>query len=196
MKASRRAVIARSLIGMPFLAFLAACGIVTSNTTNGVTTLTLNTAKLDTLVKAIIAGIGPVIANPLIAAALGPSLPIVQGILVAISAADAALVKQAGSSQKLTFDSTSIPAALTSIGADLQTLFGDVNTAMTAVGKKLDSTTQNLFSAVETVIAEVVALIPVFSSATTAAAVRSTAVLPVSKMPLDTALGVISAATK
>ena len=140
-RSTRRAV----LVLLPAAA-LSACGLITTTTTNGVTTITVNVAQLNNWGQAIL-NAGTMLA-PLIPG-VGPA---VMAILNLVSSDLAAVNKTAGGSVSLTFDSTSVPAALTSLLADGQKLIGTVSPALPAAASSVATEAQTVVNALQTVV--------------------------------------------
>lgn len=160
MKISRRS----ALVAVPAIlsaAALAGCGIITSVKTGGVTTITIDVARLDKLTQAGTSGGKLLLDNPLFVSAVGMAAD-AAGI-VALSAIAAAIAKidaQAGGKQVLTYNSNSPPAAVSSLAADFSSLFGDVQTGVTAAGASVGSTVMQVFDAFQTVVALIEAALP------------------------------------
>ncbi|MDE2105501.1 MAG: hypothetical protein KGL39_50205 [Patescibacteria group bacterium] len=145
MRISRRAALAL----MP-LAGLTGCGLITTTTTNGVTTITVNVKQLDAWGQAFanaasLIGVLPGIAGtPAGVAILGIS---------ALAAGDiAAIDKSANGALVLTFDATSIPAAVSSLLTDGSTLLTDSSNALPSVASGAVSVAQTYIAALKTVV--------------------------------------------
>jgi hypothetical protein len=128
-------------------ALLAGCGLITSNTTNGVTTITINVADLDNWGNAIVN------AASLLAPFVGPiGATILEVGTVAkadLTAADVA----AGGSLSLSFNSTSAPAAVSSLLADGQKIVSTVGSAVTTGAvTQLVAEAQTYLTAAETIV--------------------------------------------
>ena len=122
---NRRHFLASTAIAAATLA-LSACDAVTSTTTNGVTTLTINVAQINAWGQAIVNG------ADILAPFAGTAGSII--LLVAKTAeADLASVNTlSGGSATLTFNSTSIPAAVQSLLTDGKTVVADASGAISA----------------------------------------------------------------
>lgn len=180
----------RALLGATAFAplALAGCGIVTRTTTGGVTTITVDVAKLDAYSKAIQNGADALLANPLIAAAMGPGVAIaIAAALAGVGAAIAAIDKQANGSQSLSFNANSAPAALVSLQADAATVYSDVKTAFAATAGQLPAAVAQVFDALVTVVS---LLLAVMLSVGATKAARS---MPAPKMPEARALALLHA---
>ena len=148
----------RALLATTMLAPLAACGVVTSTTTNGVTTVTINVAKIDSYAKAFgaftsavagVSGIAPFLTTIEVAESMA---------LQDLAAFDAATNGQL----VLTFDATSVPASVTSILDDGRAVLAAIQTALpqsAIVGTVLDA-----FNAVKTIVMLFEALLPSFGA--------------------------------
>lgn len=115
------------LLGTTTLLGLAGCGAISSVTTNGTTTLTVNVSTIDNFAQAFMNSI----------ALAADIIPGGQGIASLISignsiAADIGLFDQSSSGQvQLQFTTASIPAALNSIFQDAKTLLSGLKTNLT-----------------------------------------------------------------
>src|ERR1035437_2141456 len=129
MQISRRAML---LSATPLA--LAGCGIITTTTTNGVTTISINVAKVDGWAQAFVNAGNLIYGLPGVAGLLGPIGGVVQIVVKMVAADVMAFDKSAGGVTDLTFDATSIPAALNSILADGRKLLATVQGAMPQIG--------------------------------------------------------------
>lgn len=141
---------------------LAGCGIVSSNTTGGVTTLTINVGKLNTLMTVAEADALALLQNPLIATAIGPAVDksailVVDSIKASMKALSASVPT---GTQTLSFNANNVPAALTSLQNDITALFADVTTGVNGAGKSLGANVINGYDAFQTLLALALALIP------------------------------------
>jgi hypothetical protein len=156
-------------------AFLAGCGAFTSNTVNGVTTVTVNVAKIDAYGLAIQNGADALLANPLISGALGPQTSIaIAAALASAAAAINAINTSAKGSQTFTFNSASVPTALVSLQADAVTIFNTFKTGLAAAGQSLPANVLSVFDALQTVVALLLALIPTVGAPKASALPRMT----------------------
>lgn len=143
---------------------MAGCSVFSANTINGVTTVKIDVSRLDAYSKAIISGASTLLANPLIANALGPvkvaaATLLFSSIESGISKIDASAVNTGGV-QTLVFNATSVPAALTSIEGDVSTLFADIKNGFTGASKPLSATAIQAYDAFETIVALIQVMIP------------------------------------
>lgn len=140
---------------------LAGCGIFSTNTTNGVTTVTLNVANAEAWGNAFIN------AATLISSLAGVA-GTAAGTAIAATGATAktdlaTFVAQAGSQVTLIFDTTSVPAFVTSLLGDGQTLSG-------LAGGVITSTSTTVAQSYLTALQTIVALFQAAVSTTAAAA--------------------------
>ena len=121
MTVSRRALLGSSVLGLPLA--LAACGMITTTTTGGVTTITVNLVALNDYVQAAKNGAAILLISPLIAAALGPvKIALIEATINNAAAQIAALTKASNGAATLTFTATGIPAAIAAIQGDAATI--------------------------------------------------------------------------
>lgn len=170
----------RAILGATALVPLAGCGIVTTTTTNGVTTVTVNVAKLiaylsgaAALASAFLAvpGVGGLLA-PTIAAAVNKAIAVVNADIPAVNTA----VKGAVT---ISFNTGSPPAFLTSIAADLQGLQTEVSAIVTATGASLPPAATPYFQGILSVVNAFVALLSIPAAA------------PKHLMPVNAALALV-----
>ena len=140
----------RALLGASALLPLAACGIVTTTTTNGVTTITVNVARVDAWAQAganaatLIADLPGIAATPASVAILG---------IVALVKLDAGAFDKAANGQTvLTFDANSVPASIASLASDARTLLGDARAALPNVASTAMNDAQTYVNAVQTLV--------------------------------------------
>lgn len=120
----------RHLLAASTLVPVAACGVFTTNTTNGVTTISVDVAKIDGWAQAFQNAGNLVLALPGVPALLGPAAPIVTATIAMVAADIAAFDKSAGGSVVLTFNAGSVPAAISSVLADGQKLLSTIQAAL------------------------------------------------------------------
>jgi hypothetical protein len=150
---------------------LAGCGAISSNTTNGVTTLTVNVPQLNAWGQAfsngamLIAGLPGISATP-----VGILLGVVSGSVLADLQS---LASTAGTATVLTFDSTSVPTAVNSLLNDGKTLLADAKTALGSVGQASLTTANTYIAAIQTLVSLFQAQLIV--APTTAAALKASA---------------------
>jgi hypothetical protein len=143
---NRRAFLATT--GLAAVGALAACATTTSN---GTTTLTLDTAKVDSYAQAALSGITLVASLPGItgtpqAAAVTALAPVVSADLKAFDAST-------NGALTLTFTAASVPAAVQSVLNDINTVLAAVRTAVTQVGTAQMATAQTYVDALQTIYA-------------------------------------------
>lgn len=99
---------------------LAACGLVTSTTTGGVTTVKIDTARIATNGDAVIAAISAILMAPSIVILLGPNLIAAQAALTAAQLALSEFKALTGPSVTVALDTTKAQALVTSLVGDAQ----------------------------------------------------------------------------
>jgi hypothetical protein len=128
---SRRGAL-RASSALAALGLLARCGVVATRTTNGVTTVTINVAKVNAYAQAGSNFAAAILSEPLIATFIAPYAAVITAaqtlIMTDLTAFDAA----AGGSVTLTFNAASIPLFISSVLTDMETLLGDVMKALPA----------------------------------------------------------------
>ena len=149
MHISRRTLLRTSALGS--VAALAACGVVSSTTSNGVTTITVNVAQVAAWGAAIKNGAALIAGLPGVAGT--PQGAVVMAIVAVVTADLAAFSTAAGGSVSLTFNSTSVPAAVSSLLTDGKTLLTDAQGALGNVGATVLATAQTYVAAVQTIVA-------------------------------------------
>jgi hypothetical protein len=167
-----------ALLSAASLLALAGCSAVTSTTTNGVTTITVNVADINAWAQAFLNGATFLLALPGVAAL--PAASLIGLALAAVKTDLAAFDSAAGGNVTLTFNSTSIPAAIKSVLTDGRTLLSDAAGVPGAVPATVQATASEYVQALETVVS------------TFAAAVgQITAGAALGAMPIATALSVL-----
>ncbi len=121
MKITRRHGLTMTAAAMP-AALLAACGAVTTTTTSGITTVTVNVAKVDAYAQAFQNAGNTILGMPGVAGLLGPYATVASNVTAIVTTDIAAFDKAAGGKTVLTFDATSVPASVNSVLADGQKL--------------------------------------------------------------------------
>lgn len=149
MQICRRSLLHASALAVPAVA-LAGCGIVTRQTVNGVTTVTVDVARLDGFGQAflngttLIAGL-PGIVGTAPAMAVTALAPVISADMKAFDAA-------AGGKLTMTFDATSVPSAIKSLADDGRQLLADAKAALPNVAKDQVATANTYVNAVETLV--------------------------------------------
>jgi hypothetical protein len=146
-----------ALLSAASLLALAGCSAVTSTTTNGVTTITVNVADVDAWGQAFLNASGLILALPGIAA-----LPVgaaISAVLAVIKTDLAAFDTASGGNVTLTFNATSVPAAIQSVLADGKTLLSDAAGVPGAVTATVQATASEYVQALETVVSTFAAAI-------------------------------------
>jgi hypothetical protein len=131
-------------------AALSGCGAISTTTTGGVTTLTINVAQLNAWGQAFSNGAKLISGLPGI---LGTPAGLAIFAITTAAASDlAAFNVAAGGSVSLKFDRTSIPAAVQSLANDGQTLLTDSVGALGNVATTAMTTAQTYVSAVQALV--------------------------------------------
>lgn len=147
---------------------LAALGACTVTKSGGLTTVTLNVAKVKAYGDAGINAVSTVLSIAAVATAIGaPTVAIINTASVALQAALDAFSKEAGTSVTVTYDNVDVSAAVDSILADLQTVATDLASALagasTTVSSSILSDATTALDALKTVVSAFEALIGVVS---------------------------------
>ncbi len=152
MNITKRNLLRVTALAAPALA-LSACSLVSSNTVNGVTTITLNVAKLAQYAQAAQNFGSGIVGFSFVSAALGaPGLAVIDGALTGIAAAVTAISKQANGAVSISYTTTSIPAAVVQFEADLQTILTAAKTAIASLKpSQLTATISNMLAAFESI---------------------------------------------
>lgn len=129
MPMTRRRILAIPSSAVSVVA-LAGCGIITTTTTNGVTTVTLDVGRIDAWAQAFQNAGTLILGLPGMPVLLGPAAPVITAIIAMAGADIAAFDKAAAGKLTVTFDTTSIPAAITSVLADGKKLLTTVQAAI------------------------------------------------------------------
>ena len=150
------------LISSSFLA-LANCAI---NSVNGVTTVTVNLATINSYAQAIENGVSILMGIPLISAALGLKGALISGAVSAFASAAASLNTTYSGQTSFSFTVKSIPAALTAMEADSQNILNLFETVISASKLKLPSNASTTLSAIQTIVSLIAALVSFLPMAT------------------------------
>lgn len=141
----------RILLQLAPIAALAAC---TTATSNGVTTWTIDTHKVDTEGTAILQALGAMLAAPSVALLLGPNLVTAQAALVAARAALAGFDQLTGGSLSTTYDPQKAQATILSFIADAQQILSLVQQIMPKISVSSVATSiGNYVAAVQALLA-------------------------------------------
>lgn len=151
---------------------LPGCDPVTTTTTNGVTTTTINVADLDNWGTAFIN------AASLLAPFLGPVGTTILAIGTVAKTDLAAVDSAAGGSLSLSFNSTSVPAAVSSLLADGQKIVSTVTSAVTnGTVSALAAQAQTYLTAAQTIVSLFSAALGLASAASAAPKMTEAAAL-------------------
>ena len=137
---------------------MAGCGIVTTTTTNGVTTITINVAKINQYAQAFASAVATVLGVPGVAVLLGPYLTPFQAIAGAVVQDIAAFNTATNGAAVLTYDSTSIPSAVTSVLNDGKSILSTISQALPQTA--IVGTLMSAVNAVQTIVMLFEALLP------------------------------------
>ena len=135
----------RHALSLLALAPVAACGLVQTTTTNGVTTVTVNVADVVAYAQAGINAaslVGSLVPGGAAIVAVGSTIAV---DLAAFSKATAGQVT-------LTWNATSVPALVRSLLGDVQQLLADVTAAVPQVPASVASQASTYLSALSTVV--------------------------------------------
>ena len=187
MTHTRRALLRTTALAVP-AAILAGCGIVSTATQNGTTTVTVNVANLTTWASGIAGVAGLLIALPGVGSLLGAAVAAkIPTILADINGAVGQMATNAAGQQVLTFTTASTPAFITSLLGDVQTLTGDVTGVLSNVGGGTTSSQVAQYATgVQTLGRAILAML-----APLTAGARVAAPLPPSQAQIDAALALL-----
>lgn len=130
---------------------LAGCAF---STVNGVTTVTLNVATINKYAQAIQITASGLLANPLVAAALGAKAALANALISAVGSDIEAFNTYSNGMALVKFDRTSVPAAFTSLENDAGTLLGYVKAlAPSAIPSSVSAYVASLETIVELLLA-------------------------------------------
>lgn len=134
-------------------ALLAGCGMITTTTTGGVTTVSVNLVALNDYVQAAKNGAAILLISPLIAAALGPvKIALIEATIANAAAQIAALTKASNGVATLTFTASSAPAAISAIQSDAATILAAGSVMFGSFKSTLGTQIQQTVDAFATVI--------------------------------------------
>lgn len=159
---ARRAFL-RSALAASALAGLTACTVTTNN---GVTTVTLKVREVVTDTNVAITIIKTALGFTGIPAAI---VTAVTTVLSTVSTALNAFESSAGDSVTLTFDTSNVPSALTTLIADLNTASATITSAATAEDAALSSALATKIAAISSDVANVAAILQSIISVTLSA---------------------------
>jgi hypothetical protein len=154
-------------IGLAGLASLPGC---TTSTVNGVTTVTVNTADAVSYLSGLAALGTSLLSFPGFSTALGGNLSVFTTVIADVDAAGAAVVSASGGSAGFSFDTTSVPAFITSMEANVNQLLALASAAVSAVGAALPTKVAAYWAGAQVVAAAIIALFSIPTAAVPAAA--------------------------
>lgn len=147
----RRSLLRGSALAFPALA-LAGCGIVTSTTTNGVTTYTINVSELETYVSGAAALAASLLGVPGISTAIGAATSsLIDQVISDLNAAIPAINTQAAGAVKISFTTSSAPAFIASLEQDAASLVSYTKTAITSFGASVPAQVTTYYNAIVSV---------------------------------------------
>ena len=146
-------------------ALLAGCTVTTSN---GTTTVTLDTARIQQDGQAVLTAAAQILATPGISAALGGSLLTAQQALASANTAFSSVTAQIGASVSVSLDTTSVQNGIKSVLSDVQTILGLVQPVLSLIPGG---------AAVGAVVAAIQALLPFLTLAAALAPVATQSAL-------------------
>lgn len=162
MLISRRSLFIRSTkiaAGCSALAMLAGCGIVTTATTGGVTTVTLNVAKVNSLAQSLSAALTGLLDNTTVKTLLGTTVDTaLANVSTEIAEDMAAFNTYTGGQTSLVFTASSIPAAVTALQTDAKTILANVEAALVPSKTSLPADALAFVNTILTIAPLVVAL--------------------------------------
>jgi hypothetical protein len=169
---NRRAILSLAGLGLSTAA-LAAC---TTTTSGGVTTLTINVAKIDAYAHAIQSAGTALLADPVIAGLLGPNVALAETAVAAVVAGLTAFDAAAGGAVTVSIDTSGVSAAVQSILTNAQSLLALIQAGVSTSKTALASTISNYIASLATIVALLQVLV---ASATTGA--KAAPVLPMTE---------------
>ncbi|MDE2105622.1 MAG: hypothetical protein KGL39_50815 [Patescibacteria group bacterium] len=145
MQITRRAALA--LFPLSAAGVVAGCGVISTTTTNGVTTVTINVPTAEAYISGVAALASTLIGFPPVGAALGlAAVQIINTVLAQINSAIPALNQAAGGSVKFTFDTTSAPAFIGALEADVSTVVKSVEAVIVGMGHAVPPQVQTYYN--------------------------------------------------
>ena len=147
------------LLAIPVLPVaLTGCNLITTTTTNGITTVTIKVGAVNQYAQAFAAGVVTVLGIPGIAPLFGAYLAPFTAIENAVVQDIAAFNAASSGAAVLTFDANSVPASVTSLlndGRTILTITGNALPQTALTGRLLD-----VLNAVQTIVMVFEALLP------------------------------------
>ncbi len=187
-----RRAIARGLLATTAMtavvATLPGCSVFTSNTVNGVTTITVNVATATTYfsgASALVAALSSALLMlPGLPAGVGAAMAVVSAASSDIAAAIPALTAAAGGNPTYSFNTNSVPAFITSVEADAKNLMTQAQAVVPAFGAAVPDSVGKYVDGIVSVATAIAGLFTVLTAGTAAAAAPP-------KMPVGDALAVV-----
>jgi hypothetical protein len=134
----------RSILQLMPAVTLVAC---TSTTSNGVTTFTLDTHKVDTDGTAILQALASMLLAPSVALLLGPNLIVAQAAIAGAQATLAGFDQITGGSMSATYDKQKAQATILSFISDVQQVLTLTQQIMPKIGVSTTATTVGNYTA-------------------------------------------------
>ena len=155
----------RTFLHIAAIAPVAALVACSESTTNGVTTITLNVAQVSAWGQAFVN------AGTLLAPLTGPTGVAILSVVSAVENDISGISTLAGGNASLSFNSTSVPAAIQSLLSDGQTIISD---AAGALGAGITTAAQTYLTAAQTIASLLAAAIGSVSVGVAAATPKMT----------------------
>lgn len=158
---NRRSLLRASALAVPALGLAGCASLFTVTTTDGVTTLTVNLAKLAQYATALKNGVTTLFSVPAIAAALGAAtVALVTTAVGDLAAQVTALSAADKGATSLVFTTTSVPAALTAFQTDAVTIASNTAIVFTTLGSTVGADIMTTIDAFNTIVALAEAVLP------------------------------------
>lgn len=167
MTVTRRAALRGATALVPAV-LLGACSVSSSN---GTTTVTINTQTAVAYVSGAAALASAFLGIPGVSAAIGAATTAaIEAVIADLTAAVPAISQTANGKLTFTFSTTSVPAFITAVLNDVATVQKDAQAAVAAIGKNVPAQVTQYYNAIVTVANAIVALFSVPSAAPAAVA--------------------------
>lgn len=185
MDLSRRALGGISTAAILTAAGLAAC---TTTTTNGVTTVTINTKTVDSYAQVGISAVATMLSIAAVASVIGaPAIVIINAASTALAGTLKALDTATSGSLTFTYDGTGAKAAFDSVLADVGTVLTDMQESVAPIEAKLSSADASTVATVINAVATAYNLLQ--SLISSVSSVKAPATAPMSEAAMFRAVG-------
>jgi hypothetical protein len=144
---NRRNLLRASAFAVPAIA-LSGCGVISANTVNGVTTYTINVAKLLAYTSGAAALAAAFLAIPGVSVLIGGTAALIETAVSDMNAAVPAINTAANGSATISFNTTSVPAFISSLEKDASNLLTYAQAAEKALGTSVSSTATTYYNAI------------------------------------------------